>query len=395
MIEIEATYTYPTGIKLRFEFRAREGEKVFISGRTGCGKSTLLRILNGLIPDLYGGKLEGKVRVFGRAGNNRDVFLVTQHPEEQIVCERVIEEVAFSLVQRGWEWKDARNYAEEVLASFGVENLAKRRTSELSDGEKQAVIVCSALATNCLCLAFDEPFSHLHPKLAKKIVKKILKDNRTVILSEHRIELSEGFKIFEIEPCPDTAKLEVESGEYGKTLITAKNANVYRGKKLILKGINFKIKEGESLALTGVNGSGKTTLLRALAGLERSRGIEIRGKVRMAFQYPGYTLNSNIVRNEVSMDMLRKFKLDRLSDRHPHSLSGGEKRILSALKAFGGKIVLLDEPTAGLDKNLRQTLISKFVHLARIEKKALVIATHDEDVADMCDRRLELENHAE
>ncbi len=405
VIEVDASYTYPTGKRVGLFFEALEGEKVFVTGKTGCGKSTLMRVLNGLIPELYGGKLEGKVRVYGKKGNNRDVFLVTQYPEEQVICGSAVEEVAFPLIQRGWNYRDAVEVAEKTLEEFGILHLAGRDPHKLSDGEKQAVIVCSAVASGSACLAFDEPFAHLHPKLAEKIVKMILKSDRTVILSEHRTELSDGFRVFSMNSGHEADALDrirsfdlkcgecrVDTSDSGKTLIAARDARVYREKRVVIDGLNLKVKEGESVAITGVNGAGKTTLLRALAGFEKSEGIEVRGKVGMAFQYPGYSLNSSTTREEVSKELLSEFCLEGLAERHPHSLSGGEKRILSALKALGAKIVLLDEPTAGLDRELRRAFISKLVSVVKAKKKAAVIATHDREVAEICGREVEIEH---
>jgi len=401
VIEIAVRYTYPTGKRVDLFFEAFEGEKVFVTGKTGCGKSTLMRVLNGLIPELYGGKLEGKVHIYGKKGNNRDVFLVTQYPEEQVICGSAVEEVAFPLIQRGWNYRDAVEVAEKTLEEFGIYHLASRDPHRLSDGEKQAVIVCGAVASGSVCLAFDEPFAHLHPNLAKKIVKMILKTDRTVILSEHRTELSDGFRVFNMNSGHevldkirsfDLKYHHVSTSDFGKTLIAARDARVYRGKRVVIDGLNLKVKEGESIAITGVNGAGKTTLLRALAGFEKSEGINVEGKVGMAFQYPGYSLNSNTVGEEVSKELLSEFCLTNLSERHPHSLSGGEKRILSALKALEAKIVLLDEPTAGLDRELRRAFISRLVCIVKAKKKAAVIATHDHEIAEICDREVELEH---
>ncbi len=396
-------YSYPNGRTLKLKFEAEE-ERVFLAGRTGCGKSTLLRILNGLIPEFYGGKLEGTVSIYGRRGNPGDVYLVTQHPEEQIVCNSVIEEVAFSLVQKGVEWSEARRRAEEALEKTGGIYLANRDTSNLSDGEKQLVIVSAAIASESKCLAFDEPFAHLHPKIAEKVLDCILHDERTSIVSEHRLELSgnfdrvywigdtsnSGMMIGEVKCCNcaricDRCDEGSEVMGVRKTLVRAKDASVFRGKKLVADGINFRLREGEVAAVTGLNGSGKTTLLRCVAGLEKSRGLEVRGKPFMSFQYPGYTLNSGKVGEEVPYWLLKEFGLEKYRDRHPHSLSSGERRMLSALKAFRGKVILLDEPTAGLDRNLRLNFIHKLIYLIKKSGKCALIATHDMEVAEMCD----------
>ena len=341
--------------------------------------------------------------MFGRKGNPDDVYLVTQHPEEQIVCNTVVEEVAFSLVQRGLNWEDARSVAEEALEKVGISHLMDRDASILSDGEKQLVLVSSTIASDAKCLAFDEPFAHLHPAIAGKILKIIREDSRTVVLSEHRLELSDGFDRVHFmgkdagSGVVDVSSDFAESGvdrinkvNGGNTIVRARDATVFRGKRKVLEGLNFRVREGEALAVTGVNGAGKTTLLRAVAGLERSKGMEVREKPFMSFQYPGYTLNSSTVGKEVSLNLLRKFGLESYAERHPHSLSSGERRILASLKALRGKVVLLDEPTAGLDRELRMTFIQRLVEEIRETKRCLIVATHDSAVAEVCDFELEL-----
>ena len=343
--------------------------------------------------------------MFGRKGNPDDVYLVTQHPEEQIVCNTVVEEVAFSLVQRGMNWEDARSVAEEALEKVGISHLMDRDVSTLSDGEKQLVLVSSAIASDAKCLAFDEPFAHLHPAIAGKILKIIREDSRTVVLSEHRLELSDGFdRVHFMGKDVCSGALDVGSDfavsrvnringngiNGGNTIVRARDATVFRGKRKVLEDLNFRVREGEALAVTGVNGAGKTTLLRAIAGLERSKGMEVRGKPFMSFQYPGYTLNSSTVGKEVPLNLLRKFGLESYAERHPHSLSSGERRILASLKALRGKVVLLDEPTAGLDRELRMTFILKLVEEIRETKRCLIVATHDSAVAEVCDFELEL-----
>ncbi len=377
---------------MRLVFEAGE-ENVFLAGKTGCGKSTLLRTLNGLIPDFYGGKLRGVVSVYGRKGNPEDVYLVTQHPEEQIVCSTVLEEVAFSLVQRGVEWRDARRIAEDTLEKVNAYHLCERKTETLSDGEKQLVTVCSAIASESRCLAFDEPFAHLHPDLARKVLDILLSDERTVVVSEHRLELSERFDRVhwmggESAIGVNLTKENIETRdclERKRLLVRAKNASIFRGRRQVVEGLDFEVFEGEIVAVTGLNGSGKTTLLRAIAGLEKSDGIEVHGKPFMSFQYPGYTLNSGTVGGEVPAELLKTFGLEKYADRHPHSLSSGERRILAALKALRGKIVLLDEPTAGLDETLRIAFISKLIRIVRESSRCAIIATHDSSIAKLCD----------
>ena len=86
------------------------------------------------------------------------------------------------------------------------------------------------------------------------------------------------------------------------------------------------------------------------------------------------------------LSLIREFGLGGLEGRHPQSLSQGQMKRVSMAKAFRHDIVLLDEPTAGQDVSFRNRLI----HLLRKYGKTALIATHDERVAEMCDRVIEL-----
>ena len=389
------SYTYPNGKKAldNVTFTAFHEEKVFVAGKTGSGKSTLLRILNGLIPNFYGGKLDGDVRVYGEKPSARRVFFVSQHPEEQILCDRVIDEITFPLLQRGWGWSDVINAAEWAARQCGIEHLLERSTSELSEGEKQLVVISTAIASDADCIVLDEPFSHLYPETALKLLRKITKTDRTVIASEHRLEMSEQFdRVFRLG---DETEADVEAsdgnggeGKERSTSDVAIEAELTVGYDEPLTSVSLEVARGEIHAIVGPNGSGKTTLLKTIAGILKpiEGRVKVKGKVSMAFQYPNYHFSARRVEKEVGWDLLEMFGLTHLSNRHPHALSGGEAKRVSIAKAFAGDIVLLDEPTAGQDYEFR----SKLLRIARRTGKTVVIATHDLRLASMCDGVTEL-----
>ncbi|AEA46285.1 ABC transporter ATP-binding protein [Archaeoglobus veneficus] len=398
MIELKnVSYTYPNGRKAldKVSFHALHGEKVFVAGKTGSGKSTMLRILNGLIPNFYGGRLDGDVRVYGEKPGVKRVFFVSQHPEEQILCDRVIDEIVFPLLQRGWSWKDAVNAAEWAAKRCGIEHLLERCTSELSEGEKQLVVISTAIASDAECIVLDEPFSHLYPETALKLLRKITKTDRTVIASEHRLEMSEQFdRVFWLgdETLETDVKVSDGNGSKGEERSTSDDvaieAELTIGYDEPLTSVSLEVARGEIHAIVGPNGSGKTTLLKTIAGILKpiEGKVKVKGKVSMAFQYPNYHFSAKSVEREVSPEMLRLFGLTHLSNRHPHALSGGEAKRVSIAKAFAGDVVLLDEPTAGQDYEFR----SRLLRIARKTDKTVIIATHDLKLASMCDGVIEL-----
>ena len=205
-------------------------------------------------------------------------------------------------------------------------------------------------------------------------------------------------------------KKEVTSGE---SLLT------------ILDNVSFELQEGQSLAITGPSGSGKSTLLGLLAGLdiatsgeiyldgiglhlldeERRAGIR-KEKIGFVFQsfelLPSLTALENVMlpselKSEKKPMENAKYFLERvgLKDRqhhYPNQLSGGEQQRVAIARAFAckSKILFADEPTGNLDPKNGE-LISKLLFEVNAESdNALVIVTHDHELANNCDKKIEL-----
>ena len=150
-------------------------------------------------------------------------------------------------------------------------------------------------------------------------------------------------------------------------VITAKNLDIARGERLVLKGVSFSVAAGECLVLRGPNGIGKSTLLRVLAGLSPFRSGELQIDHDQTV-FTGHldaikatlTVSENLLfwigvyktlRREDIVNVLEQFGLTALADRLTNQLSAGQKRRLglARLALAGRKIWLLDEPTVSLD----------------------------------------------
>ncbi len=378
-------YVYPNGTIGLNGLSLDIGENAFVGGKTGGGKSTFLKVLNGLIPNFYGGRLEGHVRVDGR------VFFVCQNADEFIVSSRVYDEIALPLLHSGYEWDEVERRVRKSAKMCGLD--LNKEVTELSDGEKKLVAIASALAGDFECLALDEPFANLHPKVAEKILKVLLKSGRLSVVTEHRLEFAEHFdEIFWIDKgrLSDFPEFEFEliRGKMWEDVIVKVKSVTFGYDEPLFEDLSFDVRKGEVVAIVGENGCGKSTLLRIIAGTLKpwDGSVEVRGRVGMAFNFPNYHLFESRVDREVDAELLRRFDLLNLATRNPHSLSFGQAKRVAIAKAFRGDIVVLDEPTAGQDYEFR----AKLLNIAREMGKTLIIATHDLKLAECCDEVIEL-----
>ncbi len=187
----------------------------------------------------------------------------------------------------------------------------------------------------------------------------------------------------------------------------------------VIDNISFNVKEGEKIGLVGANGAGKTTLLNLILGIASPRkgtiivgDLEvnkknlsyIRNKVGFVFQNADDQLfmpsvyddiafglrNCNISEDQVKDQVdkvLKVLNIYDLKERPPYKLSGGEKRAvaIATVLAMDPKIIIMDEPTIGLDPKSRRQLIN----FLKVMNKTLIIATHDMDMVwELCSRAI-------
>ena len=196
-------------------------------------------------------------------------------------------------------------------------------------------------------------------------------------------------------------------------------------KLVILDDVTFNLKEGQSLAITGPSGSGKSTLLGLLAGLdiassgqihldgealheldEEQRAILRKDKVGFVFQsfelLPSLTALENVMlpselKAEDNPEQRAKYFLNRVGltqreQHYPNQLSGGEQQRVAIARAFAcsAKILFADEPTGNLDPKNGEMVSNLLFEVNSETDNALVIVTHDHDLADRCDKKIEL-----
>lgn len=204
-----------------------------------------------------------------------------------------------------------------------------------------------------------------------------------------------------------------------------KTVTTQEGELEILQPISLQVHEGDSLAITGASGSGKSTLLGILAGLDipSSGQVYLHGKcltdldeegraqvradnvgfIFQSFQLlPGLTALENVMlplelrgdkqARQAALQFLTRVGLDKRLTHYPQQLSGGEQQRVAIARAFASqpKILFADEPTGNLDSATGARIIELLFELNRTQGTTLVLITHEERLAKLCQRRIEL-----
>ncbi len=198
------------------------------------------------------------------------------------------------------------------------------------------------------------------------------------------------------------------------------------GELTILDQLNLAVNAGEAVAILGASGSGKSTLLGLLAGLDQATTGEVRllgkslsgldedsraalraGKIGFVFQnfqlLPTLTALENILLplelhghpqpRKDALDALQQVGLSQRADHYPRQLSGGEQQRIAIARAIapGPQILFADEPTGNLDQTTGGQIIDLLLELRKQIDVALILVTHDAELAQRCDRRLLLD----
>lgn len=417
------------------------GETVLLSGVSGEGKSTLLSIINGVIPFVNSGEFSGSVEIDGKdvtklkiSERSKLIGTVLQNADEQIIYDLVNEEIAFGCENLNIASEEIDRRIERFTMLMQIEKNAKTKT--LSGGQKQRLITASTLAMEQKIIILDEPLANLDTHTAHillKALRNLANSGYAVLIVEHRLDVVKNYidKVMRIENkqlFTSTDINDLNSGIKtiphadgslpGEVLIKGKKLFFAAGDRNIIDGLDIEIRAGERIVLLGENGCGKTTLMRMLARLNKPNDGALSqtitkskkanskwfSKVGYVYQNPTYQLFMPTLLSEISFkakseeiarEMINAFGLSGLEQRHPQSLSEGQKRraSIAAVCASEPTVLFLDEPTVGQDyENLCKTVET----VNKINKNlgtAIVTVTHDKRCAGaLADRVLIIEN---
>ena len=425
------SFTYPGAgapVLDGLDWLVPQGAFALLVGGTGSGKSTLMSLLKPEIAPT--GECTGELRVLGEAvadmgvrASVERVGYVFQDPENQIVCETVWHEMAFGLENLGTPRDEIRRRVAETSYFFGLEDWLHRDTDTLSGGRKQLLSLAAVLALRPRVLLLDEPTSQLDPVAEKNFLHALFRVNRelgcTVVVATHQprpmLEYAtcayriEGGRVREVadlaslggreELLASDACQSAPGAAPGAAAIREGWFRYDRAAGWVLRGLDVAFSAGAVHAIVGGNGCGKSTMLSVLAKTAKlQRGRMMRGAASAALlpQNPKALLVAETVRDELmewastcgydeaaAQEQAARLGLASLEARHPYDLSGGQRQLLALAKLLliGPELLLLDEPTKGLDLASRR-IIARALRDHAKAGGAVVMATHDLDFAE-------------
>ncbi|MGA8547381.1 MAG: DUF2232 domain-containing protein [Mycobacterium sp.] len=402
-------------------------EHVAVTGANGSGKTTLMLILAGREPT------SGTVERLGAVGLGQlgGTAVIMQHPESQVLGTRVADDVVWGLPP------GKTTDVDRLLSEVGLVGLAERDTGGLSGGELQRLAVAAALAREPALLIADEVTSMVDQQGRDALLAVLsgLTDRHQTALvhithynneadyADRTIDLSDSLDntaMVETTPAPGPTvaqghqshapvlELAGVGHEYGSGTPWAQTA---------LRDISFVVHEGDGLLIHGGNGSGKSTLAWVMAGLmtpttgtcllDGRPASELVGAVALQFQAARLQLMRRRVDLEIASaggfsphdharvtEALAAVGLDAALAKRPiDQLSGGQMRrvVLAGLLARSPRVLILDEPLAGLDAASQRGLVRLLADRRRDTGLTVVVISHDfAGLEELCPRTLHL-----
>ena len=433
-----------------------DGQFIVLCGESGCGKTTITRLINGLIPHYYEGKMNGEVWVNGAKVSEQPIYdtaktvgSVFQNPRSQFFNVDTTSEITFGCENLGQPEQSIRERLEKTVRDFRLEKLMGRNIFHLSGGEKQKIACAGASIMEPDVLVMDEPSSNLDASSILDLRATLAfwkSQGKTVIVSEHRLyylhgladrfiyitagKVEKDYSAAEFERLTEQQRVNLGLRTFiledllpPKALPPAREQMklhnfcfAYKNESETLHIRECEIPANRIVGIIGNNGAGKSTFSRCFCGLEKRCGEVIwnsrtyRPKDRlntcyMVMQEVNHQLFTETVLDEVLISMeeenqeqaeeiLAKLDLTGFKDRHPMSLSGGQKQRVAIASAIASKrsILFFDEPTSGLDYKHMKE-VANVLRQVRDTGITVYVITHDlELILDCCTDIVHFEN---
>jgi energy-coupling factor transporter ATP-binding protein EcfA2 len=403
------------GVSLQVE----RGEWIGLTGGNGSGKTSLLLALAGLWPSRQG-TLELDGMAFGpssRGSQRSRVAVVFQDPGTQLLQRTVLEDASFAALNLGRHPEDTATASVAWLARLGLGDELASDPRSLSAGGQQLLLLAGALVAEPNLLLADEAGAHLDPaarSLTLAVLRERVEQGLAVLwVSQDLRELAAADRIVDLTPshpaprAADPSPLRAPNPLAEPTLLTldVSPMTASDGPRVHTRtGFSLGVPARGITAIEGRNGLGKSVLLAAAAGVTTLPQVGVRWEDSvhappiLATQYPEQQLFEERVEDELiyaavsrgmtrsaavagARDLLAALDLDppTFAERRVWGLSGGEKRLVSVAAALlaPASVVILDEPTAGLDR-FRKEALSRLL-LERARRFPVLLASQDRD----------------
>ena len=433
-----------------------DGQFIVLCGESGCGKTTITRLINGLIPHYYEGKMNGEVWVNGAKVSEQPIYdtaktvgSVFQNPRSQFFNVDTTSEITFGCENLGQPEQSIRERLEKTVRDFRLEKLMGRNIFHLSGGEKQKIACAGASIMEPDVLVMDEPSSNLDASSILDLRATLAfwkSQGKTVIVTEQQLyylrgladrfiyitagKVEKDYSAAEFERLTEQQRVNLGLRTFiledllpPKALPPAREQMelhnfcfAYKNESETLHIRECEIPANRIVGIIGNNGAGKSTFSRCFCGLEKRCGEVIwngrtyRPKDRlntcyMVMQEVNHQLFTETVLDEVLISMeednqeqaeeiLAKLDLTGFKDRHPMSLSGGQKQRVAIASAIASKrsILFFDEPTSGLDYKHMKE-VANVLRQVRDTGITVYVITHDlELILDCCTDIVHFEN---
>jgi peptide/nickel transport system ATP-binding protein len=396
------------------------GAVAALHGPSGCGKTTMLHAMLGLFDERLG-ELSGSVRWRGEdllrwpAAERmwllrRDVTFLLQDAQSAL---DPLQSVGRQIAQAT---KASKADIVEMLGELGVADaagVARRLPHEISGGEAQRALISIAFLRSPALVVADEPSASLDDAAYEELcdqMRAVVARGSALLLATHDERLLtdlsasvwtfRGGDFVRGQPASPSWPAERRQRDAGAVPVLAlRRVSKSLGGRPVLRDVELEVHRGEIVAIVGASGAGKTTLARLLAGQARPDAGRIeapqrRGAVQLLCQNayaslsPGRSLRSLLSVSSPAKDVVaslaRELQLpDAVLDRTAAEMSGGERRRAALLRALCVRpdVLVLDEPTASLDRATSVAVVEMLLRLRRQHRVSLVFMTHDRGLA--------------
>lgn len=382
---------------------------------------------------------------------SHDVGTLFQDPEQQFFALNVADELAFAHEWRNTPQQRIQALVDEAAKRFGITELLDSSVHQLSEGQKQKVALAGIMSLSPSVLILDEPSANLDPEATEELALMLVelkKAGVTLMIVDHRLYWLQGLidEVLVMENGVIAQKTSFDAlhdegmrQRYGlrNTVVNDRRQEIscvrsrqgsitinnltfaYRGKAPLFENFSVTLPKGEVVGIVGDNGVGKTTFARLMTGLLKmqSGSISIDGlpvppgqlmkRSAIVLQNTDHQLHMHTVRRELEAacrllnpqqqalaveQTLADYRIEHLAERHPQSLSGGEKqRLVIACAAIRKpELLILDEPTSGLD-GANMAMIADNVRNIAAQGTCVLVISHDLELLErVCTCQLDL-----